>query len=124
MMRYAFNSATGEVPQLLWSPGETMAAFRSNVSVKCLSRLTKMDRVHAWMAVERFAVLGATEHGPCKLLIYNQHQPASDERPFPASMRIAFCKAIISDAIRFRFTSDSAVPEPLASETAQTHPPQ
>ena len=78
-----------------------MAAFRPNVSVECLSRLTKMDRVHAWRAVERFAALGATEHGPCKLLIYNQHQPASDERPFPANMRIAFCKAVIGDAIGF-----------------------
>ena len=97
MMREAFARATMDVPQVLWSPGETMAALRPDVPVECLSRLSHLPRVNSWREVERFTIHGATEHGTCKLLVYNNHQPASDDRPFPANMRIAFCKAIIID---------------------------
>ena len=99
MMREAFARATMDVPQVLWSPGEMMAALRPDVPVECLSRLSHLPRVNSWREVERFTIHGATEHGTCKLLVYNNHQPASDDRPFPANMRIAFCKAIIIDAI-------------------------
>ena len=101
MMREAFARATMDVPQVLWSPGETMAALRPDVPVECLSRLSHLPRVNSWREVERFTIHGATEHGTCKLLVYNNHQPASDDRPFPANMRMTFCKAIIINAIHF-----------------------
>ena len=46
MMSTAFIEATGSEPQILWSLGETMAAFRSEVTVECLPQLVKMARVH------------------------------------------------------------------------------
>ena len=101
MMSEAFISAAGSQPRILWSPAETMAAFRSEVTVECLPQLVRMNRVDHWRTADRFAIHGATEHGPRKLLIYNQHQPSSDERPFTATTRIAFCKAILRDAIIF-----------------------
>ena len=100
MMKDAFLSAGQEEPRLIWSRGETMAAFSSNVIVEPLEQLVKMERVDSYRVVERFALHGATEDGDCHWLVYNQHQPASEERPFPAPMRIAFCEAIINDALR------------------------
>ena len=79
-------------PQFFWSNGETMAAF--------MEPLTKMCRVDSWRTVERFKVIGATEHGEHTLLIYNQHQPKSDLRPFKPTQKINFCKAILEDAMR------------------------
>ena len=78
------------LPQFLWSKGETMAAFRSEVQVLQLEPLTRMKRVDPRRAVERFEVIGATEHGPCSLLIYNTHQPQSTNRPFKPTMQIDF----------------------------------
>jgi hypothetical protein len=101
MMTNAFFSAAEIEPRIIWSPGETMAAFRSDINVECLPQLARMNRLHAYRTVDRFAVLGATEHGPCKLLVYNQHQPASFDRPFPATMRINLCKSIVHDAFDF-----------------------
>ena len=43
-----------------------------------------------------------------KLLIYNQHQPSSDERPFPATIRIAFCNAIRGDVIGYSGAAEHA----------------
>ena len=42
MMYEAFMLATRDEPQLHWSNGETMAAFRSEVKVECLPPLTRM----------------------------------------------------------------------------------
>ena len=71
-------------PKIVWSGGETVAAFRSEVKVQSLTKLTfnATSRVDTWRVVERFELIGAAEHGPCSLLVYNQHQPASDSRPF------------------------------------------
>ena len=99
MMTNSFFSAAENEPQICWSPGETMAAFRSDINVKCLPQLANINRLSAYRTVDRFAVIGATEHGPCKLLVYNQHQPDSFDRPWPASMRIAFCSSIVRDAV-------------------------
>ena len=101
MMSDAFISAAGCEPRILWNPGETMAAFRPEVIPECLPQLVQMNRVDPWRTVDRFAIHGATEHGSCKLVIYNQHQPATTERPFRAAMRIAFFKAVLCDAIGF-----------------------
>ena len=46
MMSDAFLSAAGIEPQIMWSPGETMAAYRPDINVECLPRLTQMDRLH------------------------------------------------------------------------------
>jgi hypothetical protein len=73
MMSDAFFSAAELEPQICWSPGETMAAFRPDIIVECLPQLANMNRLHPYRTVDRFVVLGATEHGPCKLLVYNQH---------------------------------------------------
>ena len=82
-------------PQFFWSEGETMATFRAEVHVLALEPLTKMKRVDPWRVVERFEVIGATEHGPCSLLIYNSHQPKSKARPFKPGQQLDFCKAIV-----------------------------
>ena len=87
-------------PQLFWSNGETMAAFKAEAQVHVMEPLTKMCRVDSWRTVERFKVIGATEHGEHTLLIYNQHQPKSDLRPFKPTQKINFCKAILEDAMR------------------------
>ena len=100
MITEAFRIAKYDPPTVVWSSGETMAAFQSGVSVKSLPPLTKMQRAHPWRTVERFELSGATEHGPAKMLVYNTHQPSSDERPFPTNMRIKFCTAVLHDAIR------------------------
>ena len=82
MLRDGFRQSCGEEPQLYWSKGETMAAFRPAVTVERLPSLVRMTRVDPWRTVERFALFGATEHGPCTLLVFNQHQPKSSTRPF------------------------------------------
>ena len=87
-----------------WSDGETLAAFRREVQVHPLATL-KFDaqsRVDTWRRVERFEVIDATEHGPCSLLVFNQHQPSSNQRPFKSRQRNSFCKEVLSDAIRFQ----------------------
>ena len=90
-------------PQFFWNEGEeTMAAFRAEVKVRQLESLTKMPRVHGWRVVNRFEVSAAPEHGQCSMLIYNNHQPRSDNRPFKINMQIDFCKAILRDAIDFK----------------------
>ena len=101
MMSEAFLSNAGIEPQIMWSPGETMAAFRPDIRVECLPQLAQMNRLHSCRTVDLFVVHGATEHGLCKLLVYNQHQPASTDRPFPATMRIVLCTTILRDAIAF-----------------------
>jgi len=87
-------------PQFFWSGGETMAAFEAGDRVHVMEPLTQMHRVDNWRTVERFKVIGATEHGEHTLLIYNQHQPSSDVPPFKPTPGINFCKAILKDAVR------------------------
>ena len=100
MMLDAFNEAEYDEPQIFWSGGEKMAAFRKGVTVKYLPPLTNMKGLQPWRIVERFEMFGAAEHGHCKMLVFNTHQPASDGRPFGSNMRINFCKAIINDALQ------------------------
>ena len=75
-------------PQFFWSDGETMAAFRRELKVRYLTPLTKMPRVKDWRVVERFEVISAVEHGPISMLIYNNHQPKSENRPFKSAQQI------------------------------------
>ena len=61
-----------------------------------------MNRQPSYTIVERILLLwiaygGAAEHA---ILIYNTHQPASDNRPFSKERRYRFCKDVILDAIR------------------------
>ena len=83
-------------PQFFWSEGETMAAFRCEVKVRYLKPLTRINRV-----IERFEVFGAREHSSSSMLIYNNHQPKSDNRPFKVNQQIDFCKAVLQDAVQF-----------------------
>ena len=87
-------------PQFFWSRGGTMAAFEAGVQVHKMEPLTQMPRVDSWRTVDRFKVTGATEHGAHTLLIYNQHQPSSSQRPFKPTQKISFCRAILEDAVR------------------------
>ena len=89
-------------PQFFWTAGETMAAFRADIQVYELKQLTNMPNVDEWRTVDRFEVVGATKYGDCSLLIYNQHQPQSENRRFNKTQRISFCTAVLHDAIRFR----------------------
>ena len=86
--------------QIIWSEGETVSAWRQEQVVKSLLPLTNIPKVHAYRTLDRLEVMGDTEHGPCSLLIYNNHQPASDERPFPKGMRRTLCRATLEDAIK------------------------
>ena len=88
-------------PQFFWSKGETMAAFRHEVKVRNLEPLTRMDRVKSWRVVERFVLESGKEYGSISILIYNNHQPKSDKRPFKPASQIDFCKAVIRDAIQY-----------------------
>ena len=96
------DAVTCGPPQIFWNVGrETVAAFRAEVQVQNLDSLTKMKGVDPWRVVERFAITGATEHGTHNLLIYNNHQPASDKREFRDGQRIRFCRQVLLDAIRY-----------------------
>ena len=95
--------------QFFWSDGETMAAFKAEAKVDVMEPLTKMFRVDPWRTVERFKAFGATEHGGHTLLIYNQHQPSSDLRPFKPTQKINFCKAILEDAMRQHSEDESII---------------
>ena len=50
-------------PQFFWSDGETMAAFEAGAQVHVMEPLTQMSRVDSWRTVERFKVIGVTDHG-------------------------------------------------------------
>ena len=101
----SFAAASKGTPTFYWS-GETVTAWLRNQQVHPLPLLTKMKKVHEWRCCERLVLTGAAEHGHPKLLVYNTHQPASDNRKFPPAMRINFCAAVLEDAVRFR-TKDS-----------------
>ena len=96
-------------PQFLWSEGETMAAFRAEAQVVALEPLTNIKRVDPWRVVERFEVIGATEHGPYSMLIYNTHQPSSTQRKFKLTQKIDFCKGVLRDAVRYHSDHDDNV---------------
>ena len=103
VLRCAFQETGADEygpPKFLWSNGETMVAFKAETQVRVMKPLTEMFRVDSWRTVERFKIIGHTEHGEHTLLMYNQHQPSSDLRPFKATQKINFCKAILQDAIR------------------------
>ena len=87
------RGATGDIASGTGEACQSMAALRGSVEVECLRRLERMDKVDPWRTVERFALSGASEHGPCTLLVFNQHQPQSDLRPFTSTQMINFCKA-------------------------------
>ena len=109
MLETSFQRSCGGVPNILWSEGETMAAFRPSVEVARLDTLDFLVRDAPWRSVERFVLTGAAEHGRCNLLVYNQHQPCSSERPFPQPQKLEFCKAIIEDAVRYCADDDESV---------------
>ena len=92
--------------QIIWSAGETVSAWRAEQVVTNLSALTKIPKVDAWRTLDRLEVFGATEHGSCSLLVYNNHQPSSDRRTFPAEMRRKLCKATLNDAIQHAAETD------------------
>ena len=58
-------------PQIFWSDGETLGAFRAEVDVRSLPTLEfdERSRIGTWKKVERFGVTSATEHGRQSILI-------------------------------------------------------
>ena len=103
VIKDAIAAATKADPTIVWAPGEgeTMAAFLPCANMTKLPRMNHVDMpsVHDWRVVDRFLIQCASEHGSPTLLVYNQHQPSSKERPFPYPMRISFCKYILINAI-------------------------
>ena len=78
-----------------------MAAFRPGVDVQQLETLKGLTKHAMWRTVERFVLFGASEHGQCNLLVYNQHQPTSDLRKFPQNQKLEFSNAIIRSAVQY-----------------------
>ena len=105
-MKQAFLCELHERPQIFWPEttyaAETMSAWRRDVCVEALPTLmcsgTKnMD----WRVCERFKVLQSTDDEGV-LLVYNQHQPASEYRRFTEEQRNSFGAAVLRDAISFQ----------------------
>ena len=57
-----------------------------------------MLNVNPWRCAQRFKVRIGDIRNHGWLLVYNTHQPASDNHKFPSNMRTNFCKAITRDA--------------------------
>ena len=68
-----------------------------------------MSKVHDWRVIDRFETVADPAHGYCWLLLYNTHQPASDNQSFPQHMTINLCNAVILDAIRHKTNADNNV---------------
>ena len=124
-MRHLINEVFTEVfakatlsqqglPTIIWPQGnhggETLTAWRADVQVTPLGQLTP-PKQPAYRVVERVKLSfsaaehgrasssSASEHAHASILVYNNHQPASDTRPFSSYARIQFLKAVIKDAI-------------------------
>ena len=93
-------------PQFCWKNGETMVAFKADANAYVMQPITKITRVDNWQTMERFMVIGATKHGEHTLLIYNHHQPSSDQRQFRATQKMNFCKAILENTSPIGFGFD------------------
>ena len=82
-------------------PGETLTAWRGDMRATLLGQLRGIQKQPAYRVAERMMLLwnegSAAEHA---ILLYNNHNPDSDKRPFSKNSRIAFCKAVLADAIR------------------------
>ena len=75
-------------PLIFWSDGETLGAFRAEVSVRPLPTLefNAQSKIDTWRKVERFEVTGATEHGRHSL------QESVTEQPSEKAPRRALSK--------------------------------
>jgi hypothetical protein len=73
------GSAERGPAKIFWPKGggETVTAWRADMVVIPMSTLKNMPKQPPYRVVERLLLIGATEHGQCSLLVYNQHQPAS-----------------------------------------------
>ena len=83
-------------------PGETLAAWRGDMRVELLGQLKFYPWQPTYRVVERILLLENAEAGVAEhaILIYNNHQPDSDNRPFSKPMRISFCRIVLLDAIQ------------------------
>ena len=104
---FTHSNASGYGEQrIVWPqgqhPGETLTAWRGDMRVELLGQLNSIPRQPAYRVVERILLLwnakgGASEHA---ILIYNNHQPCSQNRPFLKGNRVRFCQDVLADAIR------------------------
>ena len=81
--------------QIFWPDcdGETVSIWKPEASVQVLPTLQLiLPDSQSYRTVERFRVHYSDS---VSLLVFNQHQPASDRRPFPAPDRIRFCSEIL-----------------------------
>ena len=100
VLQDAFVAAGKQRPYQFYWAGETMTVWVNSVSVTKLSPMERMVGLQSYRRVERFEVHGVTVWGKCSLLVYNQHQPVSEGRPFEPAKRALFCKYVMDDAIR------------------------
>ena len=86
--------------QIVWPqgkhPGETLTAWRGDIKIEVLTQVRNMPQVADWRVVERLLVV----HNGDALLVYNNHQPCSENRPFSKQARVRFLKAILDDMVR------------------------
>ena len=101
VLQKAFQLSCQEAPNIHWSEGETMVAFRPGVEVQHLDPLKDLTTDAPWRTVERLVLSGVSEHGRCKLLVFNQHQPKSQQRKFPQKQKLEFCTKIIKAALQY-----------------------
>ena len=78
-----------------------MAMCRAEVQVETLKPMRQMPGVDSWRTVDRFVLTGATEHGLHKMMLFNQHQPKSNNYKVGCAQQLNFCKAIFREGIRF-----------------------
>ena len=90
--------STHKQPQIHWH-STCVAAFVPDLHVQVLPRIDEMPRVGPWRCAQRFLLRMGDAQSNGWLLVYNTHQPASDNHKFPSNMRTNFCKAITRDAI-------------------------
>ena len=92
--------STESRPQIHWY-STCVAAFVPHLQVQVLDPIEDLPRVDHWRCAQRFLLRMGDDQNNGWLLVYNTHQPASKEHPFPKTMRINFCKAVARNAADF-----------------------
>ena len=86
--------------QIVWPqgehPGETLTAWRGDIRIEVLRQLVPLPLLAPYRVVERLLVL----HNGDALLVYNNHQPCSDARPFSRQARVEFLKSVLDDMVQ------------------------
>ena len=87
-------------PTILWGQNnnETVAAFKAGVHVLELEQMKNfMNGKHSFRMVDRYVL----HKGNHNILLYNQHQPASNERQLRPRDKVELTGKVLRDAIAF-----------------------